>query len=54
MEHWTGDSEFTKGTSKNIGKIDEIIKTYDQGEKVQKHYLALLVCARVWDDLPRV
>ena len=35
-------------------KIEEIIKTAEQGEKVQGQDLASSVCARVLDDLPRI
>ena len=34
--------------------IEEIIRTDEQGEKVQRQDLALPVCVRVRDDLPNV
>ena len=39
---------------KRFEKVEEIIKTDKQGEKVQGQDSDLSVCARVQDDLPRV
>ena len=56
LEQNTGQEIQTlqKAMVKIFEKIEEIIKTDDQGEKVQGQDLASPVCARVWDDLPRV
>ena len=39
---------------KRFEKIEEIIKTDEQGWKVPGQDLASLVCTRIQDDLPRV
>ena len=53
-EHWTGDSDFKKDSSKKDLKTDEFIEIDEQGQKVQGHDLASSVHARPLNDLHRV
>ena len=41
IEHWTGESDYIKGSSKKFEKIEKFIKIDEQGQKVQGSFLQL-------------
>ena len=53
---WNTEQEIQtsqKAMVKRFIKIEEIIKTDEQRQKIQGQYVDSSICARLWDDFPR-